>query len=634
MNLLRVALLEVRDKALLLAVGLIGGLSAVLIPPLRGVHGQELAGQQGGIAAVLAFGTVAVTALLLGSGLVGPDLQEGRLGFYFARPLRAVDLWGGRFLAALGINQLGGLLCFLPVLLYHREFGALKEIQGVLLLLGLAVLLLANAASLALRARTGWLALDFAALLAFGWGWVQLVRRIDGAGAGEFFPAVAWAAFGSLLGLLLLAGVLGFVRGRVSLPRSHRAASLAFAGGVLALLAGSAGFQHLAFRVKDLKALKVWHAEAGDQGPWCIVGAEPDAKRILGYLHNEETGETKRINREGAVISLNGRRAAWLPGAGLGILGLSEVWIADLRADSAPVWSLRVPKLSQGSFGWNHALAISPKGDRLAVIGDEAVAVLSLESGAVLARHALPDSLSPHRSLSFLPSGDLRIYALDAPSQVGAIYEVRVDAKQFVKTGALPPSTELFNLKLNPGNDALLFPRRFPAWKGPLLLDARSGQLKAELCSIRSPGSATAAFLPDGRIACLEASGGEARFRLLNPEGASQWETVLVKRLAPGVKEQFGTRIDWDPMESRILVKVWWGRRETYGVRRFLIDPVNQSFVESSEMPVAERSLGGFRNFQGPVAPGSFQASLRITEKQQLVRVAPDGSRKVLVGPD
>jgi hypothetical protein len=636
MRLLRVALLELRDKALLLVVGLIGGLSAIGIPLLRGVQGPELASQQAGIGMVLAIGTVAVTALLLGSGLAGPDLQEGRLGFYFARPLRAFDLWGGRFLAAIGINQLGGLLCILPALLYYREFEALAAVQGLLLLLGLAGLLLANAASIALRARTAWLILDFAALLAFGWGWIRFVRRIDGAGAGEIFPETAWVAIGILLALLLLAGFIGFAMGRVNLPKGHRAASLTFAGGVLAALAASAVYLHIALGVKDVRSLKVWHADAGDRGPWCIIGAEPDAKRLHGYLLNTDTREAVRINRDGAVISQDGRRAAWLPGAGLGILGLSDIWVADLQSNQARVWSLRVPKLSQDNFRWENELAINATGDRLAVIGQEAVAVLSLESGAVLARHSFPDRNAMHGSLGFLSNGDLRIYACDTPysERPGVIYEVRFDEKRLVKTGELLAGHDVSNLNRDPVRETLLFPRKYPSWRGPLLLDARTGQLKKELSSLSPPGSAAATFLPDGRIACLEASSGEARLRMLDAEGVHLWETLLVSGLAPRAKDQYRTRIGWDPLLQRVLAKVEWGRYDSRDGRLFLVDPFTQTFVEFPGPKRPERSLGGFRSFEGPVAPDSFQASLRITEKQQLVRVAPDGSRKVLMGPE
>jgi hypothetical protein len=83
-----------------------------------------------------------------------------------------------------------------------------------------------------------------------------------------------------------------------------------------------------------------------------------------------------------------------------------------------------------------------------------------------------------------------------------------------------------------------------------------------------------------------------------------------------------------------VKAKVEWGRFTSREGRLFVVDPQSKTFQEASEPLRAERSLGGFRSFQGPVAPGSFQASLRITERQQLVRVAPDGSRKVLIGPE
>ena len=82
--------LAARREVLWLAAAL--GLLAVAIPLLPGLEGQrpeEIVSVTSGAVALLVG---LLLAAAFGVGLIGRDLSEGRLGFYFARPVSGIAI--------------------------------------------------------------------------------------------------------------------------------------------------------------------------------------------------------------------------------------------------------------------------------------------------------------------------------------------------------------------------------------------------------------------------------------------------------------------------------------------------------------------------------------------------------------
>lgn len=67
------------------------------------------------LALVLFLAFPAASALAVGGSLIGRDLAERRLSFYFSRPLAAGSLWAGKFLGGAALVVASFVCCILPL---------------------------------------------------------------------------------------------------------------------------------------------------------------------------------------------------------------------------------------------------------------------------------------------------------------------------------------------------------------------------------------------------------------------------------------------------------------------------------------------------------------------------------------
>src|SRR5438876_792573 len=73
-----------------------------LLATIPGIRGRGGAGDVIATAAgLMAIGFTAGLALVLGGTIIGRDLAENRLSFYFSRPVAASSIWFGKVAAAL-----------------------------------------------------------------------------------------------------------------------------------------------------------------------------------------------------------------------------------------------------------------------------------------------------------------------------------------------------------------------------------------------------------------------------------------------------------------------------------------------------------------------------------------------------
>jgi hypothetical protein len=184
-------------------------------------------------------------ALLFGATMIGGDLSEGRLGFYFARPVSGFTVWWGRVLAALFLI----LVCEVVVLLpsFFSGISALASSEDWVwpavigyLVMPFLLLLLVHAVSIMVRARTAWLFLDLAGFVVFAIvAWVSL-RPLLSMVAELAVWVIAGALIVALLVALSVAGWIGVAVGRIDLGRTHGALSLALWGTLAVCISGIA----------------------------------------------------------------------------------------------------------------------------------------------------------------------------------------------------------------------------------------------------------------------------------------------------------------------------------------------------------------------------------------------------------
>ena len=249
---------EIAERKLLFVGAAFASLFPIVVPWLPGLSSQKPADLRGGMALGLALITSALLALVLGTTVIGRDLTERRIGFYFARPVPGWALWAGKMLGAALLSVGAGALILLPAFLaggaVDPTAGRTGEMSSLALfsfaVLGVLLLLvLSHAVSIMVRSRSPWLAVDLAAfglVTATVWTWDRLLWQ-EGA-----LEVRAWGRLGlaavSLLAVAL-AGLVQVMGGRTDLRRGHRLLSLTLWALVGAATLGHATYIQWALRV-------------------------------------------------------------------------------------------------------------------------------------------------------------------------------------------------------------------------------------------------------------------------------------------------------------------------------------------------------------------------------------------------
>lgn len=402
---------EIAERRLIAAAGLLLGLVPLALPFLPNVPRQPAEDLRGGTALILAGLLSGALALGLGATVVGRDLGERRLGFFFARPLPGWAIWGGKMAAALALAWGAGLLVLLPALL----LGDLSRAElGRLVVVGaLAVLVLvplAHAVGVLLRARSAWLLLDLIGLATIGVAALAILDALGRAGAMSAFWNVAWGLGAALFAALVAAGLLQIARGRTDLRRGHRFLSLTLWSVLLVAVLTLAGAARWVIAAPLSSLAEIGSVSAAPAGSWIAVSgyAAHRGDYWPAYLVDLRHGAGHRIPLisvngrwwQPPVFSEDGRRAVWVEAG----RGRYELVVADL-ADG--VYRRRSSRLFNAQLS---SLTLSPAGDRLATYGRGRVLVEDTLSGRLLASAPMANEW-PRVELRFLPGGGrLRIF--------------------------------------------------------------------------------------------------------------------------------------------------------------------------------------------------------------------------------
>ena len=360
----QLAVREIKERKLLFVVALALGLVAPVLSLLREMDVLI-------VALVLAVGLGHGVALLVGATTVNRPLREGRLGFFFNRPVGEGSLWWGKLLGTFLLSAIAQVLAFLPALLWSLVRGI--ELSDSLAILGASVagllgsVLVGHVFGTMIGSRSKASLADLAALVVSAsllwFAWSRL---------SELFAVTAQVALLSLVGVAGLAGALvgGWRQvklGRVDGGRSHRALSLSVWTATLTAALLGFGFSSWV-RDVDPADMAVLAVSSGSETPWLVTQQTyPDEDLRTGvatqFLVNAETGkwETLALGRAGdlrAQVSQDGSRVIWTQ---RGRLCRAEGWAAE-NAEGRPSRSRRLPTEVCDVRRWK----LSPTGDRVA----------------------------------------------------------------------------------------------------------------------------------------------------------------------------------------------------------------------------------------------------------------------------
>ncbi len=525
MKALVIAKREMAEQKLVWAAAAYVALAGIVVPWLKPM------GDVRGILGVgLNLGFVAAVSAALGASMIPGDLQGGRMGFYFARPVSAGSVLLGRFLGAWLLVAGGGFLVALPqAALAPRNAAGLSVVAGISAVGSIYILLAAHVLGTVFRSRSAWLLLDLAVMGAFGASMTWMTRHIAEGGA---FRALPWFLGGSFLLLLpVLAGAvfLQLSRGGADLRRGHKVLSVSMALGLGVIALAGAGFSAWV-RSGGPNSLSTFCViDVAPTGGWITVLGEGRFHR-QAFLLDTTTGATLD-GEPGGLFSSDGRHYVAYD------LRTSRVTDIDLGQTPPRVqrpWDLAIPEPKR----WSHLRALSSDGRVVVIVTQDCLTVADLQVRRVLHQSRGKREFLGSRFI-FLSGMKLREFCR-AKDGSAPIRELDLTTGVWTETGRIQGNGQ-------PIPDATAQRVLAAASDGFLVCDGRTGE---ELWRIRrgEGRSVRPRFCSDGSIALLAEGLDGHVLRVLDASGRERWTRSL-----DGSKGMTAWLVP-DPGTGRVLV--------------------------------------------------------------------------------
>jgi hypothetical protein len=587
-----------------------------LVPFVRGLHGLDAEDARASMTLFLSLSFLYGLSSSLAGTIIPAGIASRRIGFDFARPVSAVAIWGGTWIAVVSLALTSAAVVALPAALANRarlEDGLGSLAAGTPLPIGLWIigfLLVAGvvqAASVALRSRSVLLLLDFLAVLACVF-LVQLIARQD----VDIEPLGTWTGLGAAGAIVLAATFAAVARGRTDVRRAHRAQSFFLWVSASAALALTGAWILWLLSLTPERVRGVAYVHPAPRGQWIEVEAS-SGRAGARFLFDSKSRQFLRMSRflDSAVFSRDGRRAAWLDFRGKQPLLVS----ADLG--ESPLQPARRP------LPWTETLVLlvlDPDGQRAAISNGREVVVLNLSDGKVIASDLLP-RYDSHPSAVFV--GDaLRI--LSTARLEGDLYRVElfsldIASSRLSHTGTVDSVVGWpYSFSSDASGKRLIVKTR----RLILLADATDGRRIATL-SEATADSRDAAFASEGRVVVAERAGGSGSLRCVSAQGTVVWTASL-----PGSPE---VTLGGEIRPGELIVGVGPHRDQ---------EILAADLTTGALRPIGEHlspAIGGWAFFFAPLdarpLPGEPATRLFYGPGDSLVRFDPEtGERRVLLG--
>ncbi|MCU1245000.1 MAG: hypothetical protein JWN02_910, partial [Acidobacteria bacterium] len=367
-----------------------------------------------GVAAFAPFVVAGFTlglAVILGVTMIGRELSDRRLSFYFSRPVSPSAIWFGKLASAVITIVACAAITLIPSLLVAgRTFGQFwpnaGAFAGMLIAGAILLLLLSHALSTMVRARSAWIALDFLCATLFVAVLLACAVPLLGHGAITLVLGIA-AAIGLALPVALIgAGAWQLSHGRTDRVRSHRQLS-AFLwtslGVVLAIVAGYVAWGTSAGPA-DIK--RPGYSYDSSRGEWMYLGgyAKHRADYAVSFLYNVQDGRYLRdfsLGILGSVgtVSPDGTAAVMgVPSSALKVFQTRRAGNPMFTADTpfeVKLARLDVPSIHAVATGLlidarRDSLAVSNGGRRIAILRGPLVTVYDVKTRHTVGSARIP----------------------------------------------------------------------------------------------------------------------------------------------------------------------------------------------------------------------------------------------------
>jgi hypothetical protein len=621
---LGIARQEVSTRRFLLAAAaalslLAWGLQALLPPGWSHQLGQSLA-----LVLFLAFPIGA--AIAVGSSLVGRDLAEGRLSFYFSRPLSASALWAGKFLGGAILVAGAFLCCYLPLALSGGGIG--REAVGIWLLALVGLMAFAHTISSMYRSGSRLFALDLFLGAVLVTVIVVQVRHLGIAGAGHVLLTTAALPFDLAVAaaVLLAAAAAQLAYGRADARRGHVALSATVWTLALVAVAALALWSRWVLGVTPAEVGGVRHLLVAPSGSALLFKGASEHGRAgfsPAFLMDGESGSYVRLAPERVTFpafSPDGSAAVWVapavswwwyvaPDPGLLFPG-AEARRAALAVarlgHGTPVVEERALEPPDAEL----ALALDRDGQRVLVSGRSGVSLVDIASGRLVA----DAPLSNIWAADFLPGGAaIRFYQTprDGSEPAFVVLDWTPKDGKRVERARVPVDPRVFLLARR-GDLAVIS----TGMRGKAIIDTASGAVR-RLDSATDDFSAAALVLSTGLVAL---SLGE-EVRIVTRDGDAVARLPLEPRTSV-----YALR---EPAPGELAVGLWTLALDR---RRTMFVDAATGQVRREEQGVLPAGLYGGMIPQPQPEPGSFASRLFTGPGGELVTLEPDGRKRQIVG--
>lgn len=500
-----IATREVREKGRLFTLALILAVLPflmTLVPAMRGWGRSMIIGFFGGMLGVaLGLGL----AIALGASVIGRELTDKRLSFYFAKPVSPASIWIGK--AAGGIFT--AFACFaiiaVPALIVARDVWStawtLSQPQLVAAVLGgvTVLFLTSHAFSTMVRSRSGWLGLDLALLVATGFALLSLAKPLILGQAIGVSLRLAVAIVIGLTAVLATAPVWQLSRGRADVRRNHAALSRFVWIGVAVVLLFAAAYVAWLITPAPSDIVHGFVSQAPG-GRWLHANGETRNRGdyVASFLLDTKSGTRLRMPLPwtGPEFSRDGRFVAVVGANTVPVKGSDDLtlYVADLREEK--------PELRDTRIAGARDFGLSEDGSRLVTIDRGILAVHDLARGALLFSARGFEQNAAH-AMIFVKPDVVRIWQYqNSRTKNLEIYEVDLARKSLAKVGQADTYVRYRGLSASADGSRVLL------GDAGLLIDGRTG---ATLQRLPGAGRVGGAILSDGTIVIVERGGRTLR---------------------------------------------------------------------------------------------------------------------------
>jgi len=540
-----IAARELRERSRLFLVA-----GAMALIPFATAFVPGAGGERGTVIATVA-GALAVAyacsiALMQGVTIIGRDLSEKRLTFFFSKPVPPWTIWAGKAAAALLTTAVAGAMVAIPAfLLSPSRWAEVWAVNGrtVLLLtivLCLAVFFAGHAVSTMFRSRSILIAVDAVLGAATLGAMFLIVRPLFVYHATWLWGGMLAAMGGVILAILAIVPAGQLARGRADARRSHVALSRLLWPAVAVVLALGAGAT-LWLTSGTIASFDGWgQFDHSPSGRWVFVSGSDRMRGSLGasFLVNTATRKAERLDAPSvdAAFSRDGQVAAWhreMPELPQWRRNEADrrTWHREGRIVVRSLEPGAKATLLPAQLDWSEREPLlSDDGSRVLVVGSSRMRTFDAASGKLLGaaqRHQNSRILAAW----FATPSRIRLLEQSSGAKAVDLFEWNLGTRTITRTGQVPVAEPIDRRDVSVTADGTLLYLSRDA----KLVDAVTGTVRATL-PLPVTRASRARMLADGTIVVMQGS----KLHIFDRAGRSVREIALPRLAFAVVTGQLG----------------------------------------------------------------------------------------------